>query len=287
MQQELSQVIVEDLSKPQNAPPQAAPEKPQEPEAPQKATEPEKKDEPLSVRFAALAKKEKLLLEKERQLKELENKFKPYELTRENVKKSPKSALESLGMTYEEFTQALLNEIDGKPTITTEDKVEELYKKLAEKERLEKEREEQARKQQEEQAISQFKSNIKEHVKADTDKFEMINLYEAFDEVYDTIEAYFEETGEMLDVDRAAQEVENQLFEEAQKIKKAKKLGFTDKPQETAVTKAQPEASPTLGATLTNKLTPTSVPAESPQPGGRLLSHEESIARAAAMLRFK
>lgn len=279
---ETPQVIVEDLSKP-TAPeaPQKAPEA-KEPEAPQK-TEPEKKDEPLSVRFAALAKKEKLLLEKERQLKEMENKFKPMEYTREGVKKSPKTALESLGLSFEEFTQAYLNELDGKPTVTTEDKIEELYKKLADKERLEKEREEQAKKQQEEQAITQFKENIKGLVQKDTDKYEMINLYEAFDEVYDTIEAYFNETGEMLDVERAAQEVENHLFEEAQKIKRAKKLGFQEKQEAPQKPQAQPSS---MSATLTNKLTPTSVSNESTQPQ-RLLSNEESLARAAAMLRFK
>lgn len=277
-------VITEDLSKPQ-APQaaQAVPEKVEPTVEPQKPTEPEKKEEPLSVRFAALAKREKMLLEKERQLKELETKYKPMEFTRESVKKQAKTALDSLGLTLEEFTQAYLNELDGKPTETTEDKVEALYKKLAEKERLEKEREEQAKKQQEEQAILQFKENIKSHVSKDLDKYEMINLYEAFDEIYDTIEAYYNETGEMLDVDRAAQEVENQLFEEAQKIKKAKKLGFTEAPKEPQ--KPAPQGAG-LSATLTNKLTPTSVQSETAQPG-RLLSHEESIARAAALLRFK
>jgi hypothetical protein len=287
---EIAQVIVEDL--------QAAPATPKaqevtkELEKPQAEVEPQveakKEDEPLSVRFAALTKKEKMLQEREKALKEQESKFKNFELTKDTVRKNPKEALESIGLTFEDFTKAYLDQLDGKEhTPSTDDRINELYAKIEAKEKAEKEREEQARKDAEVEAIETFKGQIKDTLAKDVEKYELINEAGLFDEVYNVIEEYFNETlnetgkGEILTIERAAEQVENYLYEEGQKLLKAKK--FAPKPQETGAKKQ--DTSP-LATTLTNKQTANTTVAV-PQSGQKLLSTEESLARAAALLKFK
>ena len=271
---EIAQVIVEDLSKPAPVP---ETEKPQVEAPPPEA---KKEDEPLSVRFAALTKREKMIQEREKAIKEQEAKFKSFELNKENVRESPKEALESVGMTFEDFTKAYLDQLDGKEhTPSVEDKVQELYARIEAKEKAEKEREEQAKRDAEAQAIETFKSQVKEHVLADKEKYELINESGLFDEVYNVIEEYYNETNEILSTEKAAEHVENHLYEEGQKLLKAKK--FAPKSPETKKQDSSP-----MSTTLTNKQTPAST-ATTPSEGGRLLSNEESIARAAALLKFR
>lgn len=277
---EIAQVIVEDLSvKAQPAPQAAEPEKAQveEPAKP----EVKKEDEPLSVRFAALTKREKNLQEREKQIKEMESKFKNFELTKETVRKSPKEALESIGLSFEDFTKAYLDQLDGKehkPSV--EDKVQELYAKIEAKEQAEREREEQAKKDAEAAAIENFKSQVKEFVAKDVEKYELINEAGLYDEVFNVIEEYYNETGEILSTEKAAEHVENHLYEEGQKLLKAKK--FAPKVPEPE----KPQEKSSLSTTLTNKQTPATT-VSSVVGGGKLLSNEESIARAAALLKFK
>jgi hypothetical protein len=277
---EIAQVIVEDLSSQKPAPVAPEAEKPQV-ETPAPA-EVKKEDEPLSVRFAALTKREKMIQEREKAIKEQEAKFKSFELNKENVRKSPKEALESVGMTFEDFTKAYLDQLDGKEhTPSVEDKVQELYARIEAKEKAELEREEKAKKDAEAEAIEGFKTQVKDFVAADKEKFELINEAGLFDEVYNVIEEYFNETGEILSTEKAAEHVENHLFEEGQKLLKAKKFA----PKITEPEK--PESKSTISTTLTNKQTPPSA-ANPPSPGGgRLLSNEESLAKAAALLKFK
>lgn len=279
---EIAQVIVEDLQKP--APVPEAPkeiEKPQAEVEPQAQVEAKKEDEPLSVRFAALTKREKMIQEREKALKEREEKIKPMELTKETVKKDPKGALESIEMSFEDFTKAYLDQLDGKQP-SVEDKVQELYARIEAKEKAEKEREELSKKQAEEQAIEGFKAQIKETLAKDLDKYELINEAGVFEDVYEVIESYYEETGEILSIEKAAEHVENYLFEEGQKLLKAKK--FAPKAPEPE-TKKQTD-SPSLSTTLTNKQSAGASVAV-PQNSGKLLSTEESLARAAALLKFR
>jgi hypothetical protein len=274
---EIAQVIVEDLSKPAPVP---EAEKPQVEVPP---VEPKKEDEPLSVRFAALTKREKMIQEREKAIKEQEAKFKSFELNKENVRKSPKEALESVGMTFEDFTKAYLDQLDGKEHApSVEDKVQELYARIEAKEKAEKEREEQAKKDAEVQAIETFKSQVKEHVLADKEKYELINEAGLFDEVYNVIEEYYNETGEILSTEKAAEHVENHLFDEGQKLLKAKKFA----PKTPAAPEIKKQETSPMSTTLTNKQTPAST-ATTPSDSGRLLSNEESIARAAALLKFR
>jgi hypothetical protein len=278
---EIAQVIVEDLSKPQTPVPQVEAEKPVTPE-PEKP-EVKKEDEPLSVRFAALTKREKMIQEREKALKDQEAKFKSFELNKENVRKSPKEALESVGMTFEDFTKAYLDQLDGKEHApSVDEKIQELYAKIEAKEKAEKEREEQAKKDAEVQAIEDFKAQVKDFIAADKDKYELINESGLFDEVYNVIEEYFNETGEILSKEKAAEHVENHLYEEGQKLLKAKKFA----PKTPEPTKKSTESTG-FTTTLTNKQSAGASAAVPQQQPGKMLSNEESLARAAALLRFK
>jgi hypothetical protein len=285
---EIAQVIVEDLSKPQTpqieAKDEPKKEVPLEPQIEAK-DEPKKDDEPISVKFATLAKREKAIAEQKKEIEEKLSKIKQFELSRENIKKDPKGALESVGMTLEELIVAHLDQTDGKKPQgpTADEKIEALYKKLEEKEQAEKDRELQAQKEAEAQAVENFKSEIKKTLTSDLDKYELINLYESFDDVFEVIEGYFEETGEILAVEKAAEHVENHLFEEAQKLKKSKKLGLVEAVKEKAEEKQA--VTSTLSPTLTNKQTP--VTTMQSHANGRPLTTEESIAKAAALLKFR
>lgn len=89
------------------------------PPEPAKAAEPEKPaappEPPAAQRFAAAAKLERELRQKERALKEAQEKLtareaelSPWQKARETAAKNPAAALEALGITYEQLTDAIL-----------------------------------------------------------------------------------------------------------------------------------------------------------------------------------
>lgn len=283
-------VISEDLTQKTPVP------KPAEPQAvePQvdAPAEPEKpEEEPLSTKFAALARKEKALMEKERELKKLQESVKLTELTREQIKKDPDSAIKAAGFKdLEEFITVYLQSTSKTPP-SLEDKVKELEEKLTLKEQKEleamREREEREAREAEEQAISAFKGNIKDFVDSDPDKYELIAANDAYDVIYDTVyELYqqYEEAGQTQSfnaqeaMQKIADELEAELLAKLEGFKKLKKFGYKE-PEIKA-----PPAKETFATTLTNRQTPNS---SAPVQQTRRLTREESIALAAQKLKFK
>lgn len=283
---EASEELVQALNG-ESAPVEAAPEEEAKPveEAP-------KQDDKFAAKFAALTRKEKEIRAREakvqQQLAELEARIKAseaaaqevdkYKNLPERLKKEPLKVMEESGLTFEQLAQMVLN--DGKPTqdmVLSEyerkinSKVEELEKKLQEKE---------AKEQQErqEQALQAFTAQLTDFV-TNTPDYELIRANEAVDLVYQVIEDHYSETGEILANKDACDAVEEYLLEEAKKLIDRDKVKKLLQPQ--TATKAA-DSSGKSSPTLSNAQA-----AQAPKNTARFLSNEESLAQAAKLIRWE
>lgn len=184
----------------------------------------EKKDEIISPRLAMLAKEEKRLQEERKRLQEERKnpefaEFQEFKKLKANAKSDPISALEKLGLTYDEITDYV---ISGKHT--KDPSVRALEEKLANLEKEAKEREENAKKELETAQLKQFQEQIKAECLKAPDEFELVNVWGAHNLVYSVIQAHYDKTEEILPIQEAAKKVEAHLEEESKKYQGSKKL---------------------------------------------------------------
>ena len=260
----------------------------------EEAREPEKSDD-FSRKFAALSRREKEIRAKEaeydKRIAELEERLGSFgkkpepepELPIEyRLKKDPLRALEDMGLSYDKLTELALN--DGKLTpemqmrLMREElegdyrkKFEELENRLIEKEKSDEQR-------RYDDIQRGFQNEIEDFVISNSDKYELIQANEANDIIYDVIEEHYNETGRILDIEEAADAVENYLEEEAEKLlslgKLRSKFGIeNDFEQEESPRQSQ--------VTLSNAMS-----AQANERVGRKLSDDESKALAAKMLKW-
>ena len=245
----------------------------------------------FASKFAALSRKEKALRDKEadyqskfedmeRRLAEYEAKNKEPEVDWEQLlRRDPLKALEEVGLGYDKLTELALN--DGKLTPDMQlaamreeiesdyrRKFEELEGRLTEKEQAEQEA-------YYDSVQENFHNEINNFVEQNQDKYELIEASQANALVFDVIEEHYNETGRVLDIGEAADAVESYLEEEAGKLMKLKKissrLGVDPR-----------ELEELEQVTLSNDHS-----AQVQYDGAsRLLSEEESKARAARMLQW-
>ena len=262
----------------------------------EQANEPEKSDD-FSRKFAALSRREKEIRAKEaeydKRIAELEQRLNSFNEKSEpepepelpieyRLKKNPLKALEEMGLSYDKLTELALN--DGKLTPEMQMKLmrEELegdYKKKFEElenRLLEKEKSDEQRRYDDIQRG--FKNEIDEYVNSNLDKYELIQANEANDIIYDVIEEHYNDTGRILDIEEAAEAVENYLEEEAEKLLKLGKLRSkfgieNDLEQEESPRQSQ--------VTLSNAMS-----AQANERVAKKLSDEESKALAAKMLKW-
>lgn len=196
----------------------------------------EKPKELLSTQFAALAKKEKIALQRQKEaeikLKEAEEKLKLYEQfenKKKTAKTNPLEFLSEAGLSYDDITEFMLNggTRHRDKTEVLEEKFNEFIKSKEKEEQDRIEKEKLSLKAQEEKVIAEFKKSVDKFLTDNVDKFELINLYNAQELVISTIETHFENKGEILSNEVAAQLVEDHLEEEAKKLANSKK--FSDK----------------------------------------------------------
>ena len=260
----------------------------------EEAREPEKSDD-FSRKFAALSRREKEIRAKEveydKRIAELEERLGSFgkkpepepELPIEyRLKKDPLRALEDMGLSYDKLTELALN--DGKLTpemqmrLMREELEGDYKKKFEELENrlLEKEKSDEQRRYDDIQRG--FQNEIEDFVESNADRYELIQANEANDIIYDVIEEHYNDTGRILDIEEAAEAVENYLEEEAEKIfrlgKFRSKFGIeNDFEQEESPRQSQ--------VTLSNAMS-----AQANERVGRKLSDEESKALAAKMLKW-
>ncbi len=203
---------------------------------------------PASNKMEVLIKREQQALQRERQAKALEEeltkqktelaeKLKRYEEF-EAKKKNPKEALDLLGLTYDELTQAQLNDGELPPQVEIKKLREEIetYKAQVKSEKdLEKEKElgDQKRiaEEREQKAITGFKSEIKTYLGDNAARYELI-AFEAQEElVFDVIDEHYNRTvdpetgiGKVMSIQEAADKVEEHLEQKELKRKEVGKV---------------------------------------------------------------
>jgi hypothetical protein len=262
----------------------------------------QKKDD-FSSKFAALSRRDKLLrqkeaeiankqLEFEKKIKEYEEKLKTYGDLEEQLKLNPLKALkEKYGKSYEDLTQIALNE--GNPTpemilqrireeieAKTNSRIEELTKKLEEKEKREADEEYQQKEQN-------FLKDLTNFVNTNKEKYELVVANNAVDMIYDVMKEHYNKTlelegeGRTLSYEEAAEQVEKHFEEELEKyvnLQKIKKKFAESSDKKPAV--KEPNSSSGQSVTLTNTLSQQAPKAD------RKLSNEESIKEVAKLLRW-
>lgn len=248
----------------------------QETKAPEAPKEPEID---FSSRFAALTRKERAILDKERQFKQYQNdpSYKEY-LQFKELKANPRQNLakfvELTGLPmkdfYEDLTGTILN--DGKPSVELE------VKTL--KEQIEKDRREAAEQRQREEqaaharALDGYKSEIVGAIEKKADDFELMKYYAnagSIDLATEVAIEYFGTHKKMLSAEEACQKVEGWLLEQSKGLLGLKKLGVKPPEVPPVETKDEPkigaEAKPSINVqpkTLTNSNTVATIPTTQP-----------------------
>jgi hypothetical protein len=211
-------------------------------------------------RFAFLAKKEAAIVRQRHELKaqmeamtsqrsemeKLRAEIDEVKGRKASYRSNPLAALEDAGLSYKELTDFILNN----NTVSTESQIKALQDKISEvenaRQRDHQEREEHSKRQaaeREVQVIAEFKNEISNFISSKKDDYELTNLYESSDLVYDTVEAYFEKTSKVLSIPEACELVEKYLEKQVEKSLQTKKLGQRfQKPAEESIAKSDPQA---------------------------------------------
>jgi hypothetical protein len=247
-------------------------------------------------KFMRLTRKERALQQAQSELKtkmiEIEKMKAEYDgfLSRKSkVKENPFDALEMLGVSFDEITQALLSQ--GQPV----DKFTELEKKIAafEERENQKQENEKSAKEQELEATRQktvegFKDNLAKFI--DTSDYELIKANEAAETVFEVIKGHYEETeklgsAKLLSYEDACKLVEEHLESQLPKLKSLNKVKAMFELQEDKLsTQAQVNQPRASGSTtLTNAMRVSTEPAT---PQHRRPSEEERFKAAASMIKF-
>lgn len=257
-------------------------EKPEDIEFGKKFAALSRKERQLLNREKALSEKEKIYAQRDKTEGEKEAEFKAYLEKKTQFKSNPKALLDAYGLTYQQITDAVLQEDEP---LTAERRVEMLEERL---EREAKERQEQAeQKRQEEiaEAEAHIKRGIEDHLESNPDKYELISFHQSQDLVYDVMAEYYRLEGKPLSYEAACDEVEKhheETFKKAQALKK-----FQRQPQEPQVESPQQDMAPSAPRQETRHvrtLTNENVASAPPVSRGPLLSDEESKRRSARLL---
>lgn len=257
-------------------------------------------DPMFSKRFAALSRQEKILRQREADLKAQAEKYKAYEEGQSaqekfmaEIKENPMAVLEKYNLSLDDLIQYSLGMEAPEPT--TDDRVAQLQAQIEKMQQDLLSREEQAKKAQEEaaqnsidEAIAAHKESIAQHIQTNADKYELVSAKgeDALALIWTVTEQYFENNHEVLDVATAAEHVENYLFEEGQKLlglSKFKGLGNAEsQPKVEDSTSGEPQRQIIPQKTVTQNY--ASARPATQQKHSLGLSPEESKRRAAKFL---
>jgi TolA-binding protein len=230
-----------------------------------------------SDRFAILARKEKAMRDRVRQIEEQERSFKQKEqelqssyISRDKLQKDPLAVLSELGLSYDKLTEQALNQ---------QNPMESHVRSMREEIQALKGLIESQQKQNDEFKSSQYQNAIKQ-LKFDTDQliesnsdFELIKSMGASDQVVDLIDSTFKETGRVMSVQEAAKTVEDYLFQNALNVAKLGKISKALLPQEPTPQEPQAGVPQKPAPTLTHSQTTGA---------SKPMSEKDRVARAIA-----
>jgi hypothetical protein len=240
------------------------------PQTLQEAVKPVKREVPGADRFAALAKKERALQQQAQALKAQQAKVAEYEEIRKQAATNPLKLLESLGLSYEQITQFMLN--GQKPTAELE--IQSVKQQLEQFKQEQVSREEAAKKAQEDQAraayqqtLSDFSQEVTDFVKSNSETYELTSMYQGESIVQATIEQHFNQTKRIMSIKEASDLVEKYFEEQVAAAQKTKKFQAKQTPKEESQPKreqAAKQSTPTISNELTSSA-PSLLPAKTEQ----------------------
>jgi len=257
-------------------------------EAPKTEATVETKPEDMSSKFAALAKKERYARMLSQQAKARAEDLARREAAiqqreqawEEEFRSNPLQALKRRNLTYEDITNAALNDGKFDPNVeikSVKDEIQRFKEEQEQRERQSLEIQRQAQAQAEAEVIEAFKDRITGHIEQNTEKYELTKLYDASDLVFQTVEEYFEREQKVLSVDEACALVEDFLESELERTSKESK-----KFQSKFLANKQAEdknKEPKSSVTLNNSMNTSSAPSLLPQK-----TENDRIRRALAAL---
>lgn len=221
--------------------------------------------DPMSPQFAALARKEKAIREQARQIQaeKAEMKARLEQIENESnskwkqrISQNPWDVMIEAGLTPEQATNMILNQ--PKPE---EIELQKLRKEIESLKNSQDDSKNLFKKQQDEQ-YQQAKKQINNEVKmlVDSDEtYETIKHMGAQDAVTELIEQTFLQDGYLMDVEKAAQEVEEYLVDHSLKLARLKKVQSRLAPV-VETTQKQEIPQKQQSNTLSNRMTPTTKP---------------------------
>lgn len=262
-------------------PPKAEPEKP--------AEKPVEEKKVRASQFAALARQERALVAKKQELSQIQEQLRTeyqeverFRALKEQAKLNPVEFLSTVGVSYDDLTQFLLQ---GKPpeANVVQQRVEALEKaRQADVERQKAQMQAEAKR-----VLEDHDANAVGFVKANADKYELTNLFNAQHEIPELIKLTYRRTFEqsrrdptveprILSFEEAADLVEKHYEEQATKFSASKKFSARVAPPAQvngADKRTEPAAEP---RTLTNDLTVSAAGSVPP----RTLTEDERIQNA-------
>ncbi len=256
--------------------------------------EPTPDEQRMGARFAALSKRERELVEKERNFKaqldqaqQQQTKIQPILDAIAQAKTNPGALLEAAGISMDHLVRFYMN--GGQPT--PEDKIELLQQQIEEdretrrkeREEAEAERVKQAQAQVDRQ-IDAYKREVVAHIAENPEDYELILAHEAQDEVFNLIIEHHSETGEILSPDVAAKKYEEDLVAAMEKVMGLKKFEGRVKPKEEAQPEETPEA--TSKRSAPTSLSSKQVMSDPVSKPNAPMTRDERLRAAAAKLQF-
>lgn len=170
-----------------------------------------------SAKLRELARREKKAMEREQmakqKLQEIEdkiNELRSFNEVKEQVKSNPLKALEHLGVDFNTLANAVIN--SDKPE-SLEQRLERLERERQADIKRQEQREKEISERQQQEAIQNFKKSVINTVQKNNESYELINLTDNHDLVYDVIYQNYCKTGKIIDIEVAAAEVEDYLTE--------------------------------------------------------------------------
>lgn len=187
------------------------------------------KPDPMSPKFAALAKKERQLQALQSQLKAdrdalktEQEKYKTGFFSKDRLKEDPLTVLAEAGLDYNAITEKLLN--SGQPQDPVIQKLLAQVEALSSGQKTIQDEAEKSRKQSYDNAVAVVRSEVSALVEANPNDYELIKATGEHDAVVEIIKATFQDEGRMMSTQEACKEVEDYLLEEALKLAGLEKI---------------------------------------------------------------
>lgn len=241
-----------------------------------------------SARFAEIARRESALTKREAALRASERELQEFRRARDGAKTNPRDALKALGVSISDLVEFEIR--DGAPE-TVESRVARLEQEKKDEAAAQAKAKEDAARRQVEATFAAVRADIRKHVDAAPEKYELIALEGAHDEVFNLIDGMYAQTLQeadagkrdapvLLSIEQASDMIEAELYERAKKVAAAKKLAPPPAP------KVEEPAAPAKrpAPTLSSRTAPTGASRANP---ATKASKAERLRRIESMLKFK